>query len=304
MRVQNKMKIGTRGSDLAVAQTNQVVAALRKAFPSVTVEIVVLKTRGDKILDKPLPEFGGKGAFVTEFEEELLAGSIDLAVHSAKDMPVELAKGLALAGVLKREDARDVLVTRKGEEKNRTGKKGFVIGTGSLRRQSQIQMIYPEAEYRGIRGNVPTRLRKLREKEYDAVVLAAAGLKRLGLLEEADLEYRYFSFDEVIPAGGQAVIAIEGRKEDAFTEMVRQISDGTAFAELMMEREILQMLDAGCHEAVGVLAQYTEDSVRIRLMKEIGEIVRRVEQTAEAELGCQLAKELVLRLNGEAARKL
>jgi hydroxymethylbilane synthase len=302
MIAQNKIKIGTRGSDLAIAQTKQVAAALQKAFPSIIVETIVLRTMGDKILDKPLPEFGGKGAFVTEFEEALLAGSIDLAVHSAKDMPVDLAPQLVIAGVLKREDARDVLVTRKGE--NRLRKTGFVIGTGSLRRQSQIQMIYPKAEYRGIRGNVPTRLRKLREKEYDAVVLAAAGLKRLGLLEEADLEYRYFSFDEVIPAGGQAVIAIEGRKEDAFTEMVRQISDGTAFAELMMEREILQMLDAGCHEAVGVLAQYTEDSVRIRLMKEIGEIVRRVEQTAEAELGCQLAKELVLRLNGEAARKL
>lgn len=296
--MQEKIKIGTRGSDLAIAQTNQVIAALERAFPNIIAETVILKTEGDKILDKPLPEFGGKGVFVTAFEEALLEGRIDLAVHSAKDMPMELAKGLVIAGVLKREDARDVLVMRRDIKE----KEDLVIGTGSLRRKLQIQTIYPKAVYQGIRGNVPTRLHKLREREYDAVVLAAAGLKRLGLQAEKDLVYRYFSYDEVVPAGGQAIIAIEGRKEDMVTRMVQEISDEIAFAELMTERSILQILEAGCHEAVGALAQYTEDSVRIRMIREIQGTVLKEDETAGSEQGMELAKKLVVRMKETAVK--
>lgn len=292
MKMQEKIRIGTRGSELAIAQTNQVIDALQRAFPDIVTEKIILNTKGDKILDKPLPEFGGKGVFVTEFEEALLEGRIDLAVHSAKDMPMELTKGLTIGGVLKREDARDVLVMRKDAKE----KEEFVIGTGSLRRKLQIQTIYPKAVYKGIRGNVPTRLRKLREKEYDAVVLAAAGLKRLGLLAEEDLEYRYFSYDEVIPAGGQAIIAVEGRKEDAVTKMVQEVSDEIAFAELMTERSILQMLDAGCHEAVGALARYTKDSVRIQIIREVQGHILKEDETARAEQGQELARKLAMRI--------
>lgn len=162
------IKIGTRGSLLALEQTNQVIAALKEKYPHLHIEKVILRTQGDKILDKPLFEFGGKGMFITEFEEALAEERIDLAVHSAKDMPIELADGMVIAGVLPRADVRDVLVTRKGV----SGK--LLIGTGSLRRQFQLKEIYPEAACISIRGNVPTRLQKVRDGEVDGVVLAAA----------------------------------------------------------------------------------------------------------------------------------
>lgn len=276
--MKRQIKIGTRGSSLALAQTNQVADAIRRRFPDVETETVILRTQGDKILDKPLADFGGKGVFVAEFEEAVKEGRIDFAVHSAKDMPAELGDGLEIAGVMPRADARDVLVTVKET------KRIEVIGTGSLRRQCQLRSLIPQAVCRGIRGNVPTRLQKLRNGEYDGLILAAAGLKRLGLLEEEDLLYRYFSFDEMVPAGGQGIIAIEGRKDDAVTDMIREISDKKTYYELMMERRILEILDAGCHKAVGTISQYEKEFSRIRLVwEEDGRILKADEKVRTEE---------------------
>jgi len=272
MRAGKKVRVGTRGSKLAVEQANLVIAALQKQFPELEAEKVLIRTEGDKNLNKPLPEFGGKGVFITELEDALLHEKIDLAVHSAKDMPTELDKKLVIAGALFREDARDVLVTRKGgglqERSQKPDAAGFVIGTGSPRRQLQIKALYPEMVCKGVRGNVTTRLQKLRDREYDGIILAAAGLKRLGLLEEEDLEYQFLSYEEMLPAGGQGIIAIEGRKGDIVSKMVQEISDKNTFAALEAEREVLQRLNAGCHEAVGVFAQHVGKEMQISIVRE------------------------------------
>ena len=305
-----KIRIGTRGSELARKQTELVINAISKAYPDCVCETVILRTEGDRILDKPLMEFGGKGVFVTEFEEALQEGKIDLAVHSAKDMPMELAKGLTICGVLPREDVRDVLVTRKdyplqvehllqerkqesgtsdrlekereiqAENTDSTGKrmksgnpqralKPYHIGTSSLRRQCQIEQLYSNVQCVSIRGNVPTRLRKLRDGEYDGVVLAAAGLRRLNLLQEEELEYHYFDVKDMLPAGGQGIIAIEGREQDEIAECVKKISDFDAWLQLQAEQEVLRLLNAGCHEAVGVATNLTADKIELRIMKEM-----------------------------------
>lgn len=305
-----KIRIGTRGSELARKQTELVIDAISKAYPDCVCETVILRTEGDRILDKPLMEFGGKGVFVTEFEEALQEGKIDLAVHSAKDMPMELAKGLTICGVLPREDVRDVLVTRKGhplqmehflqERKQEEGTSDWMekereigaqnaepvveckvtenqhsalemyrIGTSSLRRQCQIEQLYSNVQCVSIRGNVPTRLRKLRDGEYDGVVLAAAGLRRLDLLQEEDLEYHYFDVEDMLPAGGQGIIAIEGREQDEIAECVKKISDSDAWLQLQTEQKVLHLLNAGCHEAVGVVTNLTADKIELRIMKEM-----------------------------------
>lgn len=291
MKENRKVKIGTRGSELALAQTDLVICALQKKYPDLESEKVIIRTMGDRILDQPLIEFGGKGVFVTEFEEALRSGRIDLAVHSSKDMPMEMDEDLEIAGVLPRGDARDVLVTLRGV--NIEEVRHPVIGTGSLRRQYQVREIYDHVSCRDIRGNVPTRLKKLWNKECDGVILAAAGLQRLNLLENKDYAYRFFDYDEMIPSGGQGIIAIEGRKNDAVSEMVKAISDRTAYLELATERNILRLLGAGCHEAVGTVAQVEQEQVHIRIMWERHGTVFRKKGTASVEQRAELAENLI-----------
>lgn len=336
-----KIRIGTRGSELARKQTELVIDAISKAYPDCVCETVILRTEGDRILDKPLMEFGGKGVFVTEFEEALQEGKIDLAVHSAKDMPMELAKGLTICGVLPREDVRDVLVTRKDhplqmehflqERKQEEGTSDWMekereigaqnaepvveckvaenqhsalemyrIGTSSLRRQCQIEQLYSNVQCVSIRGNVPTRLRKLRDGEYDGVVLAAAGLRRLDLLQEEDLEYHYFDVEDMLPAGGQGIIAIEGREQDEIAECVKKISDSDAWLQLKTEQEVLYLLNAGCHEAVGVVTNLTADKIELRIMKEMdGKLIYvdgRASRSEYSNLAVEQVQELLQKL--------
>lgn len=310
MNPKKRIRIGTRGSELALAQTKQVIARLEEHYPEWKIETVILHTTGDKILEKPLVDFGGKAVFVTEFEEKLMCGEIDLAVHSAKDMPMELADGLIIAGVLPRADARDVLVTKKGvlerlaQISGQTGAEKPIgmdeaairIGTGSLRRQFQLKAVYPNVECVSIRGNVPTRLDKIRQGTCDGVVLAAAGLERLGLLEEADLDYRYFSYEEMIPAGGQGIIAIEGRETDAITEMVKGISDQRTEFVLETERKVLELLNADCHEAIGVFSEVEQDTMKLQVIRENAGKVCRGQKTAEVDDWLEMAGELVKEL--------
>lgn len=332
-----KIRIGTRGSELARKQTELVIDAISKAYPDCVCETVILRTEGDRILDKPLMEFGGKGVFVTEFEEALQEGKIDLAVHSAKDMPMELAKGLTICGVLPREDVRDVLVTRKDhplqmehflqERKQEEGTSDWMekereigaqnaepvveckvtenqhsalemyrIGTSSLRRQCQIEQLYSNVQCVSIRGNVPTRLRKLRDGEYDGVVLAAAGLRRLNLVQEEDLEYHYFDVEDMLPAGGQGIIAIEGREQDEIAECMKKISDSDAWLQLKTEQEVLHLLNAGCHEAVGVVTNLTADKIELRIMKEMDGKLIYVDGRASRSEYSKLAEEQVQQL--------
>ena len=259
-----KIRIGTRSSDLSVAQTMLVIKAIQERFPGTEAEIVCRKTVGDKILDKPLQAFGGKGVFVSEFEEALLNGEIDFAVHSAKDLPLELADGLEIVGALSRGDVRDVLVTLNGSDGeirgNEPGSETVIIGTSSLRRKIQIEELagnlWPGKSVvcKILRGNVLTRLKRLEQGDYDAVILAAAGLSRLGILEEKKdvYHFHYLSEEEMIPAAGQGILVAEGRKGEEKNRFVREISDPEAMRQLWMERRVLSLLHAGCHEPVGV----------------------------------------------------
>lgn len=293
MNRKRTIRIGTRGSLLALEQTNQVITALTEKFPHLQIEKEIFRTQGDKILDKPLVEFGGKGMFITELEEALADGRIDLAVHSAKDMPMELADGMVIAGTLPRADVRDVLVMKKGLLK----KQSATIGTGSLRRQFQLKALYPEMQCISIRGNVPTRLQKVRDGECDGVVLAAAGLERLGLLEEPDFEYHYFSKEEMVPAGGQGIIAVEGREKDEIAELVGEISNPNAMLELETERRILQLLEAGCHEAIGVISNVEKGQITIQIIQESNGKIYRKQGKTEVDKRLELAERLVKKVN-------
>jgi len=267
------VKIGTRGSRLALVQTNLVIEEINKHYPQLKCEIVIINTMGDKILDKPLIEFGGKGVFVTEFEEALMSKEIDLAVHSAKDMPMELGAGLEISFVLRREDPRDVLITSnpvKIEELEVA-----TIGTSSLRRQIQIEQLYGNITCTLLRGNVNTRLRKLSEGLYDGIILAAAGIKRLGLDNDSQYNYRYLDFDEMIPAGGQGIVAVETRVNSELSQMMKNISDPVAGMELEIERKVLNLFQAGCHEPIGVFSEVKQGEVKLRIMKDVnGRIVK------------------------------
>lgn len=262
----NVIKLGTRGSELARIQTELVRKALADKFPMYRYETVILTTKGDRQTDRPITAFGGKAVFVEEIEQALTEGTIDIAVHSAKDMPNPCGDGLAIAGTLPRACVQDVLIYPKGKEISR--ETVFTVGTGSLRRRCQIQEIYPKAECRDLRGNIGTRIAKLKEGKYDAIVLAAAGIERQGLNRDPELEYRYLPVSEVLPAAGQAIIAVETRDTGFVKELVHEISDEASAFELEAERAVLTVLDAGCHEPIGVLSRVSGDEMKLDVMME------------------------------------
>lgn len=264
MKQPRTIRLGTRKSKLAMAQTMMVAEALREAEPGIQVEIVPVVTTGDKILDRSLTEFGGKGVFISEFEEGILEGRFDAAVHSAKDMPMELLEGLEVAAVLPRTDAEDVFVTVKGRE---ITNQPMVVGTGSLRRQLQI-MEQKAAVCKLIRGNVDTRLGKLYDGQYDAIILAAAGLKRLGLFADGRFEFEYLPTNAFTPAGGQAIIAIEAANNSEFADVFAKINHEPSALALKTERYVLECLGAGCNEAVGVYSYLEDGKLVIQLLKE------------------------------------
>ena len=281
-----ELRLGTRGSQLALWQANAVAARIAEAGGP-PCRIVVIKTTGDRLQSAPLSEVGGKRLFVKEIEEALLAGDIDLAVHSSKDMPATLPAGLAIAGVLPREDPHDAVVLPVRLKADTTGAtatdattgttapnvtvvSGFSrtvasveqlvdlldrsasIGTGSVRRVAQLARLFPGARFTPIRGNLDTRLRKLDEGAHDALVLAAAGLRRLGFGHRASL---VLPADACLPAPGQGIVAIEIRDADERTrEAVARTSDPAALAALVAERALVQALGGGCQTPVGALA--------------------------------------------------
>ena len=202
-----RLRIGSRESLLAVAQTKLVIEQLKANYPDLSFELVTLKTTGDKILDKTLDKIGGKGLFVKELDQALLDGRIDMAVHSMKDLPMEISDDLPVAAVPKRGDPRDVIVLPLTGD---FGEPGQVIGSSSARRVLQARGLFPEAEFQSIRGNIHTRLRKLDGGQYSALIMAAAGLKRAGLEERIS---RYFSVEEMLPAAGQGTLCVQVRKD-------------------------------------------------------------------------------------------
>lgn len=286
-----KIRIGTRKSKLAIVQTNMVIQALKASFPDVEVEIVHIITQGDVIMDKPLTQFGGKGLFITEFEKALTQGEIDMAVHSAKDLPVELAEGLEIAGVLPRGNYRDVLVTRK--EKPIINRSDFVVGTSSMRRSQGIKKLYPMVSLKDIRGNVDTRLGKLLSGQYDAIVLAAAGLERLGLYCSEDYDVTPFECRELMPAPCQGIVAMECLKDGLTAEYIKKINHNETYLSFLAERSVPQLLMADCGTPVGAYSYVENGWIHMFVSTENDKIM---EGKMPAYQGRELARKLVSRL--------
>jgi hydroxymethylbilane synthase len=244
------LRIGSRGSQLALWQANHISGLLSARGHKVEIEII--HTTGDKITDVALAKVGTKGMFTKEIEEALAAGQVDLAVHSLKDLPTELPAGFEIAAITERQDPRDAFCSRryfKIEDLLRGGR----VGTSSLRRQAQLKAIRPDLDIYPLRGNVDTRLRKLEQGEYDAIILAAAGLKRLG---KTELVKQIIAADVMCPAAGQGALAIEIRKDDAVTrELLVFLNDPAARAATTCERALLNRLGGGCQVPIGAFAE-------------------------------------------------
>jgi hydroxymethylbilane synthase len=251
------LRLGSRGSPLALYQARLVASRIGSATGS-PVEIVVIKTSGDRLQEAPLSEIGGKRLFVKEIEDALLGGEIDLAVHSSKDMPAVLPDGLMVGAVLEREDPSDALVLpasdhgHAGLEAIRSFASSGRIGTGSVRRVAQLRRLFPGASFQNVRGNLDTRLRKLDEGAYDLLVLASAGLRRLGFQSRISMRV---PVDQCIPAPGQGIIAVEIRADDGRTrQAVAAIDDKPAAIALAAERAVVVALGGGCQMPIGAMA--------------------------------------------------
>jgi hydroxymethylbilane synthase len=294
------LRIGSRGSPLALVQAREVQSRLAAAcgLDPEAIEIKIIRTTGDAVQDRPLNELGGKGLFTKEIEEALLNRSIDLAVHSSKDMTTVLPDGLALSAFLPREDARDAFISRKADSL-RELPVGAVVGTASLRRQAMVKRLRPDLAIVPLRGNVETRLRKIEAGDADATLLAVAGLKRLGLLGSATA---LLDIDEFLPAVGQGAIGIETRADDAATRaFVAKINDADTATAVTAERAFLAVLDGSCRTPIGGHARISNNVIRFRglIVKPDGSTafdVSREGPAAQAtELGADAGRELKTR---------
>jgi hydroxymethylbilane synthase len=262
------LRLGTRGSELALYQANA-VAALVQQHTGVGCEIVVIRTSGDRLAEAPLSQIGGKRLFVKEIEDALLSGRVDLAVHSSKDLPVALPDGLEIGAVLAREDARDAVVLPSAAPASGASMEDIVralgreprIGTSSIRRVAQLTRVFPGATFLPIRGNLDTRLRKLDSGDFDAIVLAAAGLRRLGQAARISAS---LPVDASVPAPGQGIIAVEIRSDDERVRaLVRHINDPSASAALRAERAVVTRLGGGCQMPIGAHADVTDGTIAL-----------------------------------------
>ena len=254
--MQSVIKIGSRESRLAVKQAEIIRDQIISDNPDISVEIITMKTTGDKILDKSLEKIGGKGLFVKELDRALMDGRIDIAVHSLKDMPMEENPELPILAYGKREDPRDVILYRSGLE---TLPDCAVIGTSSRRRMLQMQRLYPDCTFRGIRGNVQTRLKKLETEGYDGTLLAAAGLKRLGMEQMIS---RYLSVDEMIPAAGQGILAVQGRKGEEH-RWIDSIDVRESRAVALAERQFIRVTGGDCTSPCAAHAQVSGNELKL-----------------------------------------
>ncbi|ASS98670.1 MULTISPECIES: hydroxymethylbilane synthase [Geobacillus] len=253
--------VGSRRSKLALTQTKWVINELKQLGAPFTFEVKEIITKGDRVLDVTLSKVGGKGLFVKEIEHELLAGGIDMAVHSMKDMPAVLPEGLVIGAVPRREDARDVLVS-KGNRMLSDLPPGSVIGTSSLRRSAQLLAYRPDLTIKWIRGNIDTRLAKLESEEYDAIVLAAAGLARMGWGD--DVISDYLPFDVCVPAVGQGALAVECREDDdELRQWLSRLNDEQTERAVRAERAFLQQMEGGCQVPIAGYAEVEGGAVRL-----------------------------------------
>ena len=296
MNTDHTLRIATRESALALWQANYVKSKLEQAHPLLNVELVPMTTKGDQILDTPLAKIGGKALFVKELEVAMLEDRADIAVHSMKDVPVEFPEGLMLHTICQREDPRDAFVSNKYQELE-TLPKGAIVGTSSLRRQCQIKSMRPDLDIRDLRGNVNTRLRKLDEEQYDAIILAAAGLIRLNM---ADRIKQYLPVSTLLPANGQGAVGIECRSHDSRVhQLLSVLEHEETRIRVLAERAMNRTLQGGCQVPIGAYAEVENNTLHLKGL--VGSLdgceiiqadIRGTVNEAEA-LGEQLAERLL-----------
>lgn len=290
-----KLRVGSRDSTLAVVQSRLVMDALRSARPDLELELVTMKTTGDRILDRTLDQIGGKGLFVRELDAALREGRVDLTVHSCKDLPMDLPEDLPIAAFLQREDPRDALVLPEGASAWDVRQPA---GSASPRRRVQLRELFPELEVRPVRGNVQTRLRKLDGGEYGALILAAAGLKRLGL--EGRIS-RYFTPEELLPAAGQGVLAVQCRA-DMDRSVFDCLRDREAALCALAERAFVRALDGGCSSPIAAHARAAGDVITVTGMYVDGaDRVWKGSASGPAAEGEALAQALAKKLKEDAS---
>lgn len=258
----NELIIATRESQLALWQSEFIKAFLQERYPDLRVNLQGFKTKGDVLLDTPLAKIGGKGLFTKELEESMLAGKAHLAVHSLKDVPSFFPQGLTLAAVCKREEPNDALLSEKFKDLASLPQ-GAKVGTTSLRRKMQLLLKRPDLNIISLRGNINSRLEKLKKGEFDAIVLAYAGLKRLNLQKAVKFLYK-FSLDEMIPAASQGILGIESLDEPELLQTLAVLNDEQAVVASRIERDFIKELEGGCQVPIGVNAEILGTSVQIR----------------------------------------
>ena len=256
-----EIKIATRKSILALWQSEHIKARIEAQHKGVKVVLEGMKTKGDVILDTPLAKIGGKGLFTKELEDSMLKGETDIAVHSLKDVPVVFPEGLKLAAICSREDTRDAMISEKFAKFSDLPH-GAKVGTTSLRRKMQLLIMRPDLEIISLRGNVQTRLRKLKEGEFDAIILAMAGINRLNIKAEVVHIYT-FGFDEMIPAMGQGALGVEARDEKQILDEISFLNDENAVIETTIERDFVSVLEGGCQVPIGISARLKGDEISI-----------------------------------------
>ncbi|MDP4173379.1 MAG: hydroxymethylbilane synthase [Bacteroidota bacterium] len=259
MAKKTKIIIGSRGSELALWQSNFIKKEIEKKNKTVSVEIILVKTKGDKVLDVALSKIGDKGLFTKELETELLDKKIDLAVHSLKDLQTEIPQGLKLAAVTKRHPVEDVLIARKKNLGIFDLKEGAIVATGSLRRRSQLLHLRPDINVVELRGNVPTRIKKFLDSEWDAIILARAGIERLGLKKYVS---SYIPTEILLPAVGQGALGLEVRSDNTMLEeILLSVHDETTYQAAMAERAFLKALEGGCQVPIGAFAEVKSNGI-------------------------------------------
>lgn len=250
-----KIRVGSRDSKLAVTQTNLIIDGIKKHYPEIEFELVTMKTTGDLILDKRLDKIGGKGLFVKELDRALLDGSVDITVHSLKDLPMEISEEIPLVGFGKRENPFDVMVFRDDSNFDNS----LPLGTSSLRREIQVKNLYPGFRVESIRGNLQTRFKKLEEGNYSAILLAYAGILRLRM---ENLRLRVFNEEEMVPAAGQGILAIQGRKGENY-DFLESVRDSDSYIAASCERRFVKALDGACTSPIGAYARIKGNELKL-----------------------------------------
>lgn len=300
----NKIIIGTRGSVLALWQAEYVKAELERAHEGLSVELKIIKTKGDKILDVPLAKVGGKGLFTKELEEMMLQGEIDLAVHSLKDVPVELIEGLTLSAITEREDVRDCFLSDKYASLE-TLPLGAKVGTTSLRRSMQIKSMRSDLDTESLRGNVQTRIKRLKEGDFDAIILATAGVNRLDLWKEVNYVIP-IDTEMMIPAMGQAALGIECKEGSEAFRLTQILEDEKARIETTAEREFVRVLEGGCQVPIGANAYLEGETLHLKVAVGLpdGSEILMDRLSAPKGEAVRLGRELAARLVAKGAREL